>query len=82
MTTIFIFLGICFFGCFLLIANRKGSVSFVADNDLLPLSKVSQRVHFRKNLLLGSEEAKRDASLMSSILRRQTPNGERRTPYF
>jgi hypothetical protein len=67
---------------FPLIANRKGSVSFVADNDLLPLSKVSQRVHFRKNLLLGSEEAKRDASLMSSILRRQTPNGERRTPYF
>jgi hypothetical protein len=32
MTTIFIFLFICFFCCFLLIANRKGSVSLLLKN--------------------------------------------------
>ena len=53
----------------------------MAGNDLLPLSKVSERGHFRK--VYFSEEAEQGASLMTSILavrqyaERQTPIAKR-----
>ncbi len=48
MTTIFIFLFICFFCLFPIASEPKGFCFLVAGNDLLPLSKVSRGTHFRK----------------------------------
>jgi hypothetical protein len=48
MTTIFIVLCICFFVVPVDKESKRILFPLFAGNDLLPLSKVSERVHFRK----------------------------------